>query len=216
MDTGLIIGLAVFLGLVVIAVAAVFAFREPRRGSHLKQRFGPEYDREVQRHGSRRRAEHELRERERRHSALDLRDLTPEERARYEEEWTRTQERFVDDPVTAVADADRLMSRVMADRGYPVDDSRQQAADLSVEHADVIDDYRRAHASAERGRSGEATTEELRDAMVRYRALFAELLGHTAHDEHSFGRHAVPQPRDTAEHGAAERDTAVDTGRRRW
>ncbi|TDQ53324.1 hypothetical protein [Actinorugispora endophytica] len=219
MDTGLIIGLAVFLGLAVIAVAAVFALKTPGRTERLKEKFGPEYDRVVGDHG-RKGAEHELLRREKRHSELHLRELDPEARAWYEQEWALVQERFVDDPNTAVADADRLMTRVMAERGYPTEDHEQQAADLSVEHAGTIGSYRDARETAERGTAGEATTEELRTAMVRYRSLFAELLEHTEpgarrQGRHSLtdgtrGRHSVPGPRESE----TDRGASVDYGRR--
>lgn len=209
MDNDLITGIAVFLGLVVIAAAAVVVFREHQRGDHPGERSGPEHGRGADRRG-RGRADRDLHGRRSRRSASGLRDLAPEERARYEDEWARTQERFVDDPVAAVDGADRLTARVMADRGYPVDGADRRSAELPAEHAEVVDDYRRAHESAERGRTGAATTEELRDAMVRYRALFAELLGHTARGEQPSGRHAVPAPRDSA-----ERDPTAATGRHR-
>lgn len=219
MDTGLIIGLAVFLGLVVIAVAAFFALKTPRRTEELKRRFGPEYDRERERHRGRRGAERELLEREARHSRMELRELSPEARAGYEQEWARAQERFVDDPVAAVTDADRLMTRLMADRGYQVQGPEQQAADLSVEHAEVTGDYRSARETAEQGYAGRATTEDLRTAMVRYRRLFAELLGpqpsgrrpgrHSMDDERTRGRRAVPGPRSAD----ADRGIAGGTGR---
>src|SRR5690606_32694094 len=134
-----------------------------------------------------------------------LRDLAPEERARYEDEWARTQERFVDDPVAAVDGADRLTARAMADRGYPVD-----AADRSAEHADVVGDYRRAHESAERGRPGPSPTWALRAATVRYRGLLPQLLGPAARAAQPSGRHAAPAPRDSA-----ERDLTAATGRHR-
>ncbi|KUP96710.1 hypothetical protein [Thermobifida cellulosilytica] len=171
MDTGPIIGLAVFLGLAAIAALAVLVFREDRGGG--------------------RRAEREPRDREARNARSGPRELTPEERARYEDGWARTQERFVDDPAGAVDEADRLMERVMADRGHPRG---------GLGYSGVAGGYRRAHAAAERGRTGEATIEELRDAMVCYRELFAELLGHTG--RRFPGRHAVPAARESADQDA--------------
>jgi len=169
-----IIGL-VILALVVVGI--VLFVRQKQRQRHLRETFGPEYNRAVEDAGSRRRAEQELADRERRHDELDLKELAPEIRARYAKEWTAVQEQFVDSPEAAVGEADRLVTVVMAERGYPTDDYQQRLDHLSVEHARTLDHYRSARTINERRRSHEATTEDLRQAMVHYRALFADLLG---------------------------------------
>lgn len=164
--------------LVVVAVAllAVWGFRAYRRHA-LRQRFGPEYDRIVAERDSRSAAERELRERERRHAELELRPLTDGARASYAAQWQEIQIRFVDDPNSVVGAADELVARLIADRGYPTDDHEDRLAHLSVEHARTLGHYRDAHAINVRNAQGEATTEELRQALVHYRALFADLLG---------------------------------------
>jgi hypothetical protein len=166
---------AVVLALVIVGI--VLFVLQQRRHRHLRETFGPEYNRAVEDAGSRRRAEQELAERERRHDELELTELAPEVRARYAQEWSVVQEQFVDSPEEAVGEADRLVTIVMAERGYPTDDYRQRLDDLSVEHARTLDHYRSAHTVNERRRSHEATTEDLRQAMVHYRALFDDLLG---------------------------------------
>ncbi len=163
--------------IVVIAIAgALWAFTQRRRSTDLRRRFGPEYDREVREHG-RRGAETELERRERRVEALEIRPISREDRERFGEEWRVVQARFVDDPRGAVTDADRLVGEVMRTRGYPVGDFEQRAADISVDHPHVVENYRAAHEIALRHKRGEASTEDLRKAMVHYRALFEELLG---------------------------------------
>jgi hypothetical protein len=161
--------------LLVVAVAAWVATNAARRRS-LQGRFGPEYDRTVSDAPSRREAEAELRERERRRDELEIRALSAGDRRSYLREWERVQADFVDDPGTAVSEADTLIQRVMRDRGYPVEDFEQRAADLSVDHADVLDHYRTGHAIARKHVRDEADTEELRQGLVHYRALFDALL----------------------------------------
>ncbi|MGC1212296.1 MAG: hypothetical protein WA890_13640 [Micromonospora sp.] len=165
----------VIVVLVLAALAAVALVASRRRA--LKQRFGPEYDRAVAEQDSRTAAERELRERERRHAELELTPLAPESRARYAAAWEELQVRFVDSPAETVGDADELVSRLIAERGYPTGDFSEQIAHLSVEHARTLTHYRDAHEIRLRNERGEATTEELRQALVHYRALFADLLG---------------------------------------
>lgn len=166
----------VIVAVVVVAIIiAAFATRK-RRKAALHERFGPEYDRAVQQTGSPERAEAELAQRERRHRTLHIRPLAPGARDRYAEQWRGVQSQFVDTPAGAVGDADRLVTDVMRDRGYPVGDEAQRADDLSVEHARVVDNYRFGRDVAMRCSRGDATTEELRRAMVAYRVLFADLL----------------------------------------
>jgi hypothetical protein len=172
--------IAVVVGAVVlllIIVAVVMAVRARRRHRHLREQFGPEYDRTVQDAGTRREAEQELESREKRHAGLEIRPLDPKRRADYQTRWAVIQERFVDSPDEAVGQADELVTVVMAERGYPTETYEQQVTDLSVEHAATLQHYRAAHDVDKRRRDSKATTEELRQAMVHYRALFADLLG---------------------------------------
>lgn len=161
---------------VVIIGAIAWSAARARRRKGLQERFGGEYDRTVADAPSRREAEAELSERERRRDELDIRPLPQSSRDRYASEWQNTQARFVDDPEEAVGEADRLIQRVMLERGYPVDDFEQRANDLSVDHPDVISNYRAAHGISVANERGKASTEDLRTAMVHYRALFADLL----------------------------------------
>lgn len=147
------------------------------RRRELRQRFGPEYDRAVAEQDSPRAAERELRDRERRHAQLELRDLDPQARERYAAEWDEVQARFVDDPAGAVQAGDELVTRLVAERGYPTEDYEDQLATLSVEHARVLGNYRDAHDIKLSNDRGEASTEQLRQALVHYHALFADLLG---------------------------------------
>jgi hypothetical protein len=169
--------LAVIVGLVVLAVIALFAIRAPqRRHASLKRRFGPEYDRAVEQYGSVERAERELLAREKRVNHLRLRDLPESDRVQFSADWRNVQARFVDDPSAAVKAADELIKKVMLARGYAVEHFDQRVADLSVEHADVVQHYRAARVLADANREGRANTEELRQAFVHYRALFSALL----------------------------------------
>jgi hypothetical protein len=173
MDAGLLI--AILVVLVLLALLAFFAGRQ-RRSRKLQDTFGPEYDRTVEDAGDRRAAEAELQERAERRQGFDIVPLEPEARTRYVEAWRHTQAQFVDEPAEATREADRLITSVMRDRGYPVDDFDQRAADLSVDHPQVVDDYRAAHAIAVANDRSEASTEDLRQALVHYRSLFEELL----------------------------------------
>lgn len=168
--------------LVVLALGGVLLSRSrTKRSEHLQERFGPEYDQAEREQGSRRKAEHELADREQRHEQLEIRDLDPGRRQEYADEWRRVQSQFVDQPLDAVKEADGLVRTVMDDRGYPTDDAQRQAEGLSVEHPEVMDDYRAATAITDASRTGTVTTEQLREAMLHYRSLFARLLGGDAH-----------------------------------
>lgn len=168
---------AAVAGVVVLAlVVGLWVGERARRRRALRARFGPTYDHAVERYGSRSRAEAELRERERRFEKAHLRPLTDAERERYAEMWRTTQARFVDDPAAAVGEADFLVSEVMRLRGYPAGDFEQRLADVAVGHPQLVDHYRDAWHVAERRRAGTASTEDLRQALVHYRALFDELL----------------------------------------
>ena len=161
---------------VAVVVAVVLAALRTRRTHELKERFGPEYDRVAADAPTRRDAEAELEGREKRRESLDIRPLDPQSRDLYESEWEEVQARFVDDPPCAVRDADTLIQRVMRERGYPVDDFETRAADVSVDHPDVVENYRAAHGISIAYERGNAGTEELRHAVTHYRALFQELL----------------------------------------
>jgi hypothetical protein len=173
MDLNVLVTLAIVLLLLVIAIAALTRHSRTR---HLAARFGPEYQRTVERMGSRGRAEAELAAREKRVQKLDIVPLQPHEAQRFRAEWQALQARFVDNPRTSVAEADLLVRDVMMRRGYPMGDFDSRVADISVDHPVVVEHYRAAHAIAVRDRQGEADTESLRQALVHYRALFAELL----------------------------------------
>ena len=162
----------------VLAIGAWVAWTLWRRKQteSLRSRFGPEYDRAVARHGNPQVAEKKLAERARRVEKLNIRPLDPAERDRFAEEWRTVQTRFVDDPAGAVGQADVLVQQVMEARGSPIGDFEERAADLSVDHPVVVQNYRSARDIAQRQRRGEATTEDLRKAVVSYRALFEELL----------------------------------------
>lgn len=163
---------------VVVIVLAVLAYVVSRQQSrrHLEDQFGPEYDRTVTDADNRRQAEQELKEREERRQDLDIRPLEPEAHDRYQSEWHDLQQRFVDEPKGAVIDADRLVTDVMRDRGYPVEDFERQASDISVDHPRLVEDYRSAHDIALRVREDRADTEDLRQAVIHYRSLFDDLL----------------------------------------
>ena len=173
-DTSVLIAIVV-AAVVVIAIVG-WALTRRRHSAHLKEQFGPEYDRMVRETGTARQAEAALENRERRVAQYHIRPLSPEDSGRYAERWRRVQARFVDDPRGAVSDADQLIGEVMQSKGYPMTDFEDRAADLSVEHADVVDHYRIAHAIARRHARGEASTEDLRQAMQHYRSLFDELI----------------------------------------
>jgi len=163
----------------VAAVAVVlWLVIEGRRRAHLRKRFGPEYDRTVHETGSERRAEAELDARARRVSRLQIRPLSAADGARFAEAWHAVQIRFVDEPTAAITEADRLVGEVMAVRGYPLGDFDQRAADVSVDHPRVVANYRAARDIAQRQGRGETNTEDLRQAIIHYRALFEDLLGH--------------------------------------
>ena len=161
--------------ILVLAVLVWFYVRRRRRTtSGLRQRFGPEYDRAVLTHGSERKAESKLEDREKRVEKLKIRDLDSSEHQRFSKRWESLQSRFVDSPKGAVTEADDLVSSVMKTRGYPVSDFDQRAADISVDHPRVVENYRSAHEIALR--IEKATTEDLRTAMIHYRSLFDELV----------------------------------------
>jgi len=164
----------VAVGVIIVVALVVWQGLNAKRTRTLQQRFGPEYDRTVERADDRREAESDLAARAKRRDELDIRPLPTASRDRYLEEWQHVQARFVDDPRGAVQEADTLIQSVMRERGYPVDDFEQRAADISVDHPQVVENYRSGHRLA----SGD--TEQQRQAMVHYRALFDELVEDTS------------------------------------
>jgi FtsZ-interacting cell division protein ZipA len=168
--------IVIIVVLVAIVVAAVMAARR-RRTMALRQRFGTEYDRTLDARDGQRAAEADLRDRERERGRLDIKPLSEASRARYAGEWRAAQQSFVDQPEAATAAAYDLVNRVMAERGYPMRDFDARADLVSVDHPDVVENYRVAHGIHERAQHQQASTEDLREAMIRYRSLFEELLG---------------------------------------
>jgi hypothetical protein len=167
--------IAIVAGVLVVAVLAVWMYLNRRR-AHLKARFGPEYERVVEETGSPRRAETLLESRQARVKKYQIHPLTPDEHLRFSKSWREVQGRFVDDPAAAVADADALVIDLMRTRGYPMSDFDRRAEDLSVDHPAVVSHYRAAHDVASRHAGGGVSTEELRQGLVHYRALFEDLL----------------------------------------
>ncbi len=203
--------LIVLIVVVAVAVlgAVIWLVTQEMQRKRLQQRFGPEYDRTVAEKDSPRAAQRELAERERRHKELDIRPLSTSARERYVREWAQVQEKFVDEPAPAVAEADQLLTSLMAERGYPTEGYEQQVADLSVRHAKTLEHYRAAHTTQQK-RDG-ASTEDLRDAMVRYRTVFEDLLtdgaGGEQHDHHD-RRNGHDHDGDRTEQRAADRRDA--------
>jgi len=169
----------IIVAVVVIAalIVAALIWSRRRRSDHLRDKFGREYDRAVEEKGGRAKAEAELAEREKRVEKLNIRPLSTSERREFIDRWTEVQARFVDDPPRAVAFADALLGQVMKARAYPVTDFDQRAGDISVDHPIVVEHYHKAHDIALRHEKGEASTEDLRQAMIHYRALFDNLVG---------------------------------------
>jgi hypothetical protein len=160
----------------IVLAAVVWTVLARRKREHLRERFGPEYDRAVDEHDDRRSAEAELERREKQRERLDIVPLAPESRERYLASWSDLQTGFVDEPERSVGEADRLVTEVMRERGYPMDEFDQRVADISVDHPNVVEHYRAAHDISIASDNGEASTEDLRQAVVHYRALFEELL----------------------------------------
>jgi hypothetical protein len=189
----------------VLVIAGLVAMMERRRRSAvLRDRFGAEYDRTVESHDDQRAAEAELRGRQKQRAKLDIKPLSEAARARYAEEWRGVQERFVDQPAEAVGSADGLVYRVMGERGYPMGDFAAQSDLVSVDHPGVVENYRVAHAIHERADSGQASTEDLREALLRYRSLFDELL--------RAGTEAEPTDSTKAEPTDSTPDASRNTG----
>lgn len=203
MSPGAIIG--VIIAIAVLGAIVWYLVARQRRSEALREQYGPEYAQAVRQTGSARRAEDELIKRKERVEALEIQPLSAEQRAQFTSEWRRVQVMFVDDPGGAVDVADGLVEEVMKVRGYPVSDFDQRAADLSVHHARVVENYRAARDVAERHRRRAATTEDLRKAMVYYRALFEDLLEDR--------EHAADRPVDRPVDRQVERDVEADEAR---
>jgi len=167
---------AVIVVVVLLVLVLLLAVQKRNTRERVVNRFGPEYDRAVERHGDRRAAEHDLLDRAKRRDRLDIRPLSQQARDDYARRWQVIQIGFVDDPRGSIFQADQLLDAVMRDRGYPVEDFDQRADLVSVDHPSVVQNYRAARTVSENARSQRATTEGMRDALLNYRALFDELL----------------------------------------
>lgn len=169
--------IAIIVIVAVIVIGAAIMLKRRREGERLKQQFGPEYEHQLhEAGGSKSQAESALLAREKRVKSLDIKPLPPEQQRAFADNWQQVQARFVDDPERSIALADALVADVMKARGYPVDDFEQRAADISVDHPGVVQNYRAAHEIALRQSRGQADTEDLRSALLGYRSLFEELL----------------------------------------
>lgn len=176
MDATTVIILVLAVVIIAAIAVAVWFYLQKQRTSHLRAKFGPEYSRAVRAEGDTKHAEQVLEQRQQRVNKLNITALSAGQRNEFAQAWEKEQARFVDDPSNAVNNADRLVRRVMETRGYPVSDFEQRVADISVDHPVVVENYRVAHAVAARTRDQQVSTEELRTAMIHYRALFADLL----------------------------------------
>jgi hypothetical protein len=205
MSTGIIAGI---VAAVIVIGVVVFGLMVVSRRRRLQQRFGPEYDRLVAERDSRREAEAELAGRERRVQGLDIEPLADAARAGYAAQWMSIKEQFIDAPAEAVSGAQILVAAVMAERGYPVEQHDQVLADLSVEHSGILGRYRAAEEISGKAAAGTASTEDLRQAMVHYHALFADLLGEPADsDPADQGPRSAPAAVSTS-----QQSTASDPG----
>jgi hypothetical protein len=178
MDTTILI-IVIAAAVVLVGAVLIVAMRRRARTGELHDRFGSEWERTVgtaDGRGERRAARHDLAERAEKRDELEIHPLDVAARQQYSDQWRSTQARFVDEPQAALSEAEQLLDAVMREQGYPVDGFEQQASLISVDHPDVVENYRGAHAMQDRARHGQATTEDLREAMLRYRSLFDELL----------------------------------------
>src|SRR4051812_1147722 len=175
--SGTALVIVIVIAVLIVIAAIILAVVQNRRRRALRERFGPEYDRTIDVTDSKRQAEKDLRERAAQRDQLDIRELSPAAASRYQEQWTLVQQQFVDTPAEAVRDAQKLVTTVMRERGYPTDDADERESMLSVDHADTVNRYRTATQIERSSQAGKATTEDLRQAMQHYRALFDQLLG---------------------------------------
>jgi len=195
MDTNTTVIVVVLI--VAVAVLLGIMLTRKRQSRHLRSHFGTEYDRAMDKTGDRKKAERELHAREKRVAKFELRPLPPLDRSRYLATWTALQATFVDDPASAVRNADDLLGEIMGARGYPMSDFEQRAADLSVDHPTVVQNYRAAHAIALKHQHGDAGTEDLRQALIHYRGLFDELVND---DVAGGSSRTISSDRNTADH----------------
>ena len=172
----ILIAAIVVIAAIAIAIVVARSANSRKRTERLKERFGPEYERTLGETGEQRAAEDELAARQRRRDKLDIVALSPQAREKYAASWRAVQTAFIDNPSSAVGDADRLVIEVMRERGYPIEDFDQRAADISVDHPAVVDNYRAAHRISLSQQQGNVDTEQERQAFVHYRALFEKLL----------------------------------------
>lgn len=168
--------LLIILALIVVIGAGAWLFYSKRRTERLRSRFGSEYDRQVEQAGSQSKAEADLSAREKRVEKLTIRPLSPADQEMFLDRWTKVQATFVDDPERSIDFADALLAEVMSARGYPVRDFEERAGDISVDHPNVVQHYRAGHNIAVRHSQGGASTDDLRQALIHYRALFEELV----------------------------------------
>jgi hypothetical protein len=175
-DTTVLVLIIVVAVLLVAGVAIGIPFARRKRSERLQEQFGPEYERSVSEAGDRKAAEADLRERQRRHGTLEIRDVRPEEHDRFQESWYSIQRGFVDDPMRALKDADELVIEIMRVRGYPVDDFDRRAEDISVDHPDVVRHYREARTVRDASSGGAVDTEQQRRALTSYRSMIEALL----------------------------------------
>lgn len=209
MDSTVIVLVVVIVVLALALAAAGLMLIRRRRSERLQEHFGPEYERSVSQAGDRRAGEAQLTEREKRHRELDIRDLRSDERDRFASSWEGIQREFVDDPKRAVRDADVLVLEIMRTRGYPVgeegDDFERRAEDISVEHPEIVQRYREAHAVRDATESGSADTEQQRSAVTSYRSLVDALL-HSRSESHGEG-HRDGDPRSDRHHATGKERT---------
>ena len=196
---------------VVVVVALVAVGARNRRTAALRGRFGPEYDRAVENSDDRRAAEAGLRAREKQRAQFDVKPLPEATRLRFADEWRDLQERFLDQPAQAADAADALITRVMEARGYPMGDFDAQAELISVDHPDTVENYRLAHAVQQRSQNQQASTEDLREALLRYRSLFNELLRPEGDDAEVAADRVRPASSDNGESGGLAGSAAPDT-----
>ena len=184
---GVLIAIIIVAAIVVVALALWLI--QQRRRTELKGRFGLEYDRTIKTAETRAEGEKQLVEREKRVEHFQLKALEPQETQLFSDQWRSAQGHFVDEPSGAIKEADRLVQQVMSARGYPITNFEQQAADISVDHPEIVSNYRAAHTIAEKNQNDGSSTEDLRQAMVYYRSLFDELLGARATAQQNNGGH---------------------------
>lgn len=168
--------------LIALLLVATIVLRQRKDRRDVREHFGPEYDR-LEQERDENAAVDELKDRQQRVDQFDVRELDPSRREHFQRQWRAVQLEFVEEPSSAIARGDALIQDVMRERGYPVEDFEQRAADLSVDHPEVVQHYRQGHQLASRNRAGEATTEQLREGFVHYRELFARLVGQPADED---------------------------------